>query len=78
MAVKSLNLSDLYSLDSTLVSVLFSKILYISFADKENKGFCPPSGIWNMIFKTLLSAALSLSAESPNLSHSAGKDLVPF
>ena len=42
MAVKSLNLSDQYSLDRTLMSVLFSKILYISFADKEHRGFCPP------------------------------------
>ena len=41
MAVKSLNLSDQYSLDRTLMSVLFSEILYISCADKEYSFILP-------------------------------------
>ena len=75
MVVKSLNLLDQYSLDRTHMSLLFTKILYISFAVKECNGFRPSPGIWNMVIKILLSFVFSLSSEWSFLSHSAGKDL---
>ena len=75
MVVKSMNLLDQYSLDRTHMSLLFTKILYIYFAVKECNGFGPSPGIWNMVFKILLSFVFSLSSEWSFLSHSAGKDL---
>ena len=74
IVVKALNLLDQYCLDRTHMSLLFTKIVYISFAVKQCNGFNPSSDIWNMVFKTLLSFVFSRSYECSMLSHSAGKD----
>ena len=75
MVLKSLNLLDQYSLGRTDMSLLFTKILYISLAVKECNGFRPSPGIWNMVFKILLSFVFCVSSDWSILSHSAGKDL---
>ena len=78
MAVKSLNLVNQYSLDRTLMSVLFSKILYISFGDKEHRFFSLPLvfGTWYSKYYCLLHYPCLLN--HPILAIQQAKTVVSF